>query len=548
MKDTVDHLFSDAEAKHVRPDGAAQVLVTVIRGTGSHVIPCSTEESVLDALRRERLYAGSTCGGTGKCGKCRVRFLTGAPPAGYSDRGHFSPAELNDGLRLACRAFPKENCTINMDFPDESGYAVLADTSLEGYFPGGEEAKASAADLREEDYAVAIDIGTTTIAAALAGLTSKRVKACCTTLNRQRMYGADVISRIQASTDGKKDELRQLIREDLLLCIKNLVEENCIDKNRIMKLILAGNTTMGHLLRGYPCVTLGASPFTPFYIGKEECSFSEMLGSDYLSCSAVLFPGISAFVGGDIVSGLLACGFASSEETNLFIDLGTNGEMAVGNKDGILAASAAAGPAFEGGNIAWGTGSIPGAISSVSIDGNTVHTETIGNRPPVGICGTGIIEVMDALRENGLIDETGLLDEKYFQTGFPLARTAGGETILITQKDIREIQLAKSAVRAGIEVLLSRCGVDYGDIGEVWLAGGFGVNIDRKKAIGIGMIPGEFSGKIHAVGNTALRGAILYSLDGNAAGRTAQIVKNSSEIRLAEDRDFNRLYVEHMLF
>lgn len=516
-----------------------QISVSVIQKDGTKVIHCKDNESLLNTLRRHKMYSSAACGGTGKCGKCKVQFLEGVIEPTYADRTHFPEREIAAGIRLACQAFPKTDCTISMDFPDESTFEILSETAY---------TDTAAAGSPEEAYAIAVDIGTTTIAAALVGLSSKRPIAYYTTLNRQRMYGADVISRMQASTDGKKDLLRESIREDILLCISRLIKDNKIDRSRITRMVLAGNTTMGHLLRGYSCQTLGVFPFTPVSIEKEEMSFKEMLGSDMLDCRAILFPGISTFVGGDIVSGLLACGYADESGINLFIDLGTNGEMAVGNKDKILTTSTAAGPAFEGGNILWGTGSIQGAISSVSIKDGQASVGTIGNKPPVGICGTGIIESMSELLKAELIDETGLLDDRYFASGFPLAKTPAGEDILVTQRDVREIQLAKSAVRAGIEVLLKRYGAEYADIDTLWLAGGFGVKIDQEKAIEIGMLPAELDGRIRAVGNSSLSGAIQYSTSEPESEKISHILDISTEINLSNDKDFNELYVEHMFF
>jgi len=517
----------------------AVVDVKIIQKTGTHIIPCDTDENLLEALRRQKLYASAACGGTGKCGKCKIQFLEGATEPTHADRTHFTQKELDRGIRLACQAYPLNNCTIRMDLPDESDFEILAETSFSNL---------DATDSEDEEYAVAMDIGTTTIAAALVGLTTKRAKSYYTTLNRQRMFGADVISRMQASSDGKKDQLQKLVSEDILLCVQKLVEENKVEPGRIRKMVLAGNTTMGHLLRGYPCQTLGVFPFTPFLIEKEEIPFDQMLDSKYLNCPVVLYPGISTFVGGDIVSGLLSCGYESESEINLFIDLGTNGEMGIGNKDRILVTSTAAGPAFEGGNISWGTGSVQGAISSILIDGQDIKIETIGSRSPVGICGTGIIEVVSELLKNDIIDDTGLLEDPYFENGFEVAKTPSGEPILVTQRDIREIQLAKSAVRSGIEVLLKRYGAEYADVDTVFLAGGFGVKIDQEKAIRIGMLPEELRGKIRAVGNSSLSGAIEYCVGGDASGRIEKIIEKSSEISLSSDKDFNDLYVDHMFF
>lgn len=542
---------SKCEVDHCPMRKELRISCSVVLKYGISTVTLSVGESILDALREQKLYSSAACGGTGRCGKCRIQFIDGATAPTYADRVHFSGQDLDKGMRLACQAFPTADCTIRLDFPDESVFEILTENAF------ADSSVSTEADSnithtetspQDESYSIAIDIGTTTIAAALVGLESRKPAAYYTTLNRQRMFGADVISRIQTSSDGKADQLQQLVREDILQCITRLAEDNAVSRSRIMKVVLAGNTTMGHLLRGYPCQTLGVYPFTPYRIEEEELGFSEMTGSKYLDCPVTLFPGISTYVGGDIVSGLLSCGYASEEKINLFIDLGTNGEMAVGCKGRILVTSTAAGPAFEGGNILWGTGSIQGAISGVTINGDDIRLKTIGGVNPVGICGTGIIEVIAELLKNDLIDETGKLDDRYFKDGFPLSLTDKGETIMVTQRDIREIQLAKSAVRAGVEVLLKRFGTDYSGIDTVWLAGGFGVKIDQDKAIAIGMLPEEFRGKIKAVGNTSLGGAIRYSLDKNESGKIKSIVSDSTEIALANDKDFNQLYVDYMFF
>ena len=261
-----------------------------------------------------------------------------------------------------------------------------------------------------------------------------------------------------------------------------------------------------------------------------------------------LLPGISTYVGADISAGLLSCGFDRLEEPCILIDLGTNGEMAMGNKDRILVTSTAAGPAFEGGNISCGMGSVPGAICKVRIQDNGAEVATIGDKPPVGLCGTGVIETVCELLEQELIDETGMLEEDYFDDGYELARTPEGEPIVFTQKDVREIQLAKSAVRAGVETLMRRYGVTPGEVCHVYLAGGFGYKIDLAKTIAIGMLPEEFAEKTAAVGNSSLGGAVEYLAGPEAGRRLTQIVERSTEIELSSDKDFNQFYTDYMFF
>ena len=266
------------------------------------------------------------------------------------------------------------------------------------------------------------------------------------------------------------------------------------------------------------------------------------------ACPVILLPGISTYVGGDILSGLLSCGFDEKEPTALLVDLGTNGEMAVGNQNRILVTSTAAGPAFEGGNISCGMGSVAGAICNVDLTDGTTKVQTIGNKPPEGLCGTGVIETVSELVKEGYVDETGHLEEPYFKSGFPLGTNSRGETITFTQKDVREIQLAKSAVRAGIETLLKRFGAGYEDVDAVYLAGGFGFHMSQKKAVSIGLLPKELEKKLVTVGNSSLAGAVRYLTDETAPERCAKILDRASEVELSTDSAFNEFYMDYMYF
>ena len=409
-----------------------------------------------------------------------------------------------------------------------------------------DEKKGNAAE--ESAYDIAIDIGTTTIAMELLGADSKQVIHTATTINGQRVYGADVISRIQASTEGKKAELQESIRRDLQKGIHRLVEETGIARDKIRNIVIGGNTTMGHLLMGYDCDTLGVYPFTPVNIDFIEGTDQEIIGEGTGKTKVTLLPGISTYVGGDIVSGLYACGFEKASEVCLLVYLGTNGEMALGNKDRILVTSTAAGPAFEGGNITWGTGSIPGAICSVKLNGTDVEVKTIRDQVPEGICGTGVVEITAELVREEIVSDSGMLDEEYFEQGFPLAKNSEGKEIVFIQKDVREIQLAKAAVRAGVETLLLRYGIEKEEVSKVYLAGGFGYKLDTSKAIAIGMLPEEFKDRIEAVGNSSLAGAVKYLSDPDREKEIRRLVDISEEIGLSSDKDFNEFYMDAMFF
>ncbi|MDF2513644.1 MAG: hypothetical protein K0S04_3510 [Herbinix sp.] len=525
-----------------------KIITVTVLGRGSAIqLAYDGTVDLLKALLAQGIYVSAACGGKGTCGKCKIRVVAGELEITSSDRAKFSEKELEQGYRLACKAYPRSACTLRIVSGDEADFEVVSEIvqGVQGINAVSEAGEIS--DQTQKEYAFAIDIGTTTVAISLVNLVTKQIEKTYTTINKQRAYGADVISRMKASMEGRKDELRQSIRKDLLGGIKSLIEEYQLDKDCIHKIIIAGNTTMGHLLLGYSCETLGVYPFTPVNIDRIEVTFSEVFAEDYLTAQVIILPGISTFVGGDIVAGLLSCGFVKKEKPCLLIDLGTNGEMAIGNKDKILVASTAAGPAFEGGNISCGVGSIAGAICNVRIEeGASFHT--IGDKPPIGICGTGVIELASELLKAELIDDTGLLCEEYFDTGYILAKDDQGNDITFTQRDIRELQMAKSAIRAGAETLMLRYGVGYDEIDQVYLAGGFGYKVNLEKAIHIGLLPEELDGKIAAIGNSSLSGAIHYLVEEEAPRWTEHIKTVSSEVHLSNDPDFNDLYIEYMAF
>ena len=442
---------------------------------------------------------------------------------------------------LECKS---RNSTIEMLSNQENGVNILTkiefpDEKPETYIEAEKKLKSCTGK------GIVVDIGTTTIAMQLVSLASGEVENTYTTVNRQRIYGADVISRIKASIAGEKKALRESIQSDLLVGIKQLAGSHITSVGQV---IIAGNTTMIHLLMGYDCDALGVYPFTPVNIKTIEATLDKLLDTDICDAKVTIYPGISTYVGGDIVSGLLALGFAEKEKVSMLIDLGTNGEMAIGNKDRILVTSTAAGPAFEGGNIVGGVASVPGAIYSVDIDSGVPKVRTIGDKLAIGICGTGAIELVAQLFENELIDETGLFADEYFDEGFCLSEAKDGRKISIYQRDIREIQLAKAAVRAGVEILISQYGMPYDKIEKVYIAGGFGYKMDIKKALMIGLLPKELAGKIEAVGNSCLGGAHKYLLKESSKRDIRCIIDSSLEVQLSNDKEFNDLYVKYMYF
>ncbi len=517
--------------------------ITVKSENKEQVLTAKKGESLMELLLREGYYISAPCGGRGRCGKCRIQVLKGQCKVSPEERAIFSEEELAAGWRLSCEVYPEDDLEVSFGLKSEAEIEV-PDSKL----AFSSEAAFSSNVTATEHYEVAVDIGTTTIAMQLLAKDSGEILHTATMINSQRRFGADVITRIQAAIEHKDKLLQESIRQDLLEGLRRLTVDAGCELTQIEKIVIAGNTTMGHLLMEYPCDSLGVYPFTPVNIDLIRGGFSEILGSAGCEAEVILLPGISAYVGGDIVSGLYACGIAEKEEVSLLVDLGTNGEMAIGNCERILTTSTAAGPAFEGGNITWGTGSIPGAICSVEIEDGEAKIKTIREQTPTGICGTGVVEAVAALLKEELIDETGLFDEDYFDDGFCLAVTEDGSEILFTQKDVREIQLAKAAIRAGIETLLLRYGVEKEEVAKIYLAGGFGYKLDLEKAFAIGMLPEAFRGRVEAVGNSSLHGAVRYLREAQAEGDIKNLISVSEEISLSADKDFNAFYMDAMMF
>ncbi|MBR2560944.1 MAG: DUF4445 domain-containing protein [Eubacterium sp.] len=475
--------------------------------------------TVLELLQKEGIFLPAACGGRGTCGKCKVRFLSGAPEPVEEEKKKFSLEELSEGMRLACRCCPSGKFEIEFEHSEEAIEAESLNVAAQNVL--GPADRADGGDMR-----VAVDIGTTTIAAALLDGRTGDVVDTRTCINHQRTYGADVISRIQASNDGKKEELQQLVQKDIRELITDMGEDA-----DVVPTVIAGNTTMEHLLLGLSCETLGVAPFTPVDISLHQ------------EKNQLILPGITTYVGADIVAGIVATGMDQSDEVCMLVDLGTNGEMAIGSRERILVASTAAGPAFEGVNISCGVAGIPGAISHVTITDGKVQYETIGGKQPVGLCGTGVLEVMYELLKEEIVDETGLMDDDYVDDGFPVA-----DGIVFTDRDIREVQLAKSAIRAGMETLIKEFGVSYDGISRLYIAGGFGQKINLKKATGIGILPRDLIDRTAAVGNSSLKGAVMAALDTAVQERFVQAVSISQEVCLSGSTTFNDLYVQYMFF
>lgn len=509
-------------------------------------------QSILEALQENGVYVPALCAGRGTCGKCKVKILEGKVSSLEE------ASERREEIRLACKTCPLTDVVLELlEDAEENMVVEVADKKLgkAAEKPLGETGRFNEADISRKNF-IAVDIGTTTIAMALVDGHTGEIIDTYAALNRQRMHGADVISRIAAANEGLLTQLKQLIVEDLLLGIRKLTQEG--DKP-IAKVVIAANTTMVHLLMGYSCESLGRHPFLSEHLGLIQTTLGEIVQEGQFqtggkeSCPAtdvIILPGISAFVGSDITADLLICPGFEEEGISLLLDMGTNGEMVIGNRERLVAASTAAGPAFEGGNITCGTGSIPGAINQVKILNRRAVIGTIGGKqPPAGICGTGIIEAIAQLKQSRLMDKEGALQAPYSNTGYPLWSSPSGEKIAIYQQDIRQLQLAKGAIRAGMEQLMEAFGCKPKEVDKVYLAGGFGTKLPVEAAIQIGLFPEEFKEKIIAIGNGALQGAMAYgSMLQIKEGQLKEIKKRVEGLNLALAEGFEERYLKYLNF
>lgn len=527
--------------------------------------------NLLSILQDHKVEISNLCQGNGTCGKCKVKVLKGNLPITESDRTCLTKKELEQGIRLACKAVISENEILLSD-SEILEIEILASSDENILVESISVSRETQENVTEDaEYFLAIDIGTTTIAMVLIKSDTKEICDVYTSLNHQRKYGADIISRIVAANEGKSEELKKLIEEDLQRGIIKLTKEGSIPVSHI---IIAGNTTMIHLLMGYDCQTLGKFPFYSEHLEQIECLLKECITTkercdkeedgiskkrkalfvennvfeNLKNIPVTIFPGISAFVGGDVVADIITCQEFETEELTLLIDLGTNGEMVLGNKDKLLVTSTAAGPAFEGGNISCGTASIPGSICRVKIQNHKAIVKTIKDQlPPVGICGTGLISAIAQLKQNKLIDTQGKLNFPYSEKGYSLWSFESGEKMILSQKDIREFQMAKAAIRAGIEILMKEFGCKEHEIQKIYIAGGFGKALVIEDTIITGMLPEIFRGRIHTIGNGALKGAVCLGKGSVSKEQMNRIRERSKNISLSQKTEFQKKYLEYML-
>ncbi len=584
---------------------------------------CPVGITLMEALKRHNVFMDAPCGGNGTCGKCRV-FVSGALSGPDEDERRLLGNSLEQGVRLACRAqilgdcqvrllgnenqqmgicqegtsapFPlnpavrtvgvslaaptlkapvtKENALRDALFQQGISLAPLSFNVLQQLSGLPDEAPLQvllngSTVLAISDHpepvsplGMAVDIGTTTVVAYFYRLSDGQRLQVLSALNPQRSFGADVISRIQACMQDRENLTR--MRDTLLAQLNGMIDRFCTEqgccREQLACASVCGNTTMLHLLCGIAPDGIAAAPFAGASLFGTWLP-AQQLGLHLLpQASVYLAPSISSYVGADITAGLLSCGILEKTAPTVFLDVGTNGEMALYSDGALTACSTAAGPAFEGAHIQCGTGSVPGAVCQVTLDrdNQAILCATIDDKPPVGICGSGLIDALAVLLECGAVDETGRLcdaDEieedwvvQYLDEDaqrFYLDRDAG---VYLTAQDIREIQLAKAAIAAGISTMLQKRGLAVEQVGEICLAGGFGTHIHPESACRIGLLPPSCAQKITVAGNAAGMGAVRALLSRHAPQELEDLVRRTHYLELSGDPVFQEEYIEQMMF
>lgn len=500
--------------------------ILTFQGDHCFELEAAAGEPLLETLRRGGVTLSAPCGGGGKCGKCRVELV-------------------RDGKRervLACQTRVKGDCTVYVP--------VLAGGSI---CTQGAERSLPCTPGRT-GLGAAVDLGTTTVAVHLYDLTDGSLLGVDSAWNAQAPFGADVISRCQYVMEHEAGLtlLCETMRDQVFSLVGGLIRAAGRGEEPLAELFVAGNTVMEHIFMGLSPAGLAVAPF------RAESLFLGSAPQMIRGVKTWAAPCAASYVGGDIMTGLLSTGLWQKEGVSLFLDVGTNGEMALGGRDGFVCCAVASGPAFEGAGIRCGMASTPGAVSDLRWAADGPAPTVIGGGEARGLCGSGLIKLLALLLEKGVVDETGwLLPPEEAPAGYEkwLTEDENGNgcfhlspTVFLSAADVRQLQLAKAAVAVGIQILLEEAGLTAEELDAVYLAGGFGAHLAPEAAAAIGMLPEELVGRTQAVGNSALAGAAMALLDEQSREALDEIQSKCRYIELSGNPRFNVLFPEHMMF
>ncbi len=610
-------------------DGAGRVRLRFLPEGAEVRVPSGTP--VFDAASWNGIAIDSTCGGHGTCKKCRVRIVSGDVPVGPLDPRAFSVDELRKGWRLACRASARGDLVVEvpplqtrpkaalagvgrhvilrpavqkrhlvleepsmedqrsdlqrvLDALDDlephasiemlrslgsvlrsSGFdvtAVVADQELIDLEPG---------DTTARRFAIAFDLGTTTVVATLLDLESGQPVAVRSMLNRQQPYGADVITRISATMMDPEAlaALGQRVHETMASLVAEVCEEGSVEPREVYEITMCGNVTMMHLALGIDPEPLSMAPFVvSTHAFPDDVNARDFGIEVHPRAPAFVFPSLGAYVGGDIVAGMLATGLTRDRRVRLFIDVGTNSEIALGSVERVVATAAPAGPAFEAAQIRCGMRASEGAIEGVSLSGDAVDLEVIGDVEPVGMCGSGLVDAVAELVHCGLLDHSGRFipdeDARALHPGladrltmigkervFVLDWRGGSDpesSVFLSQRDVRELQFAKASIATGWGILMGELGVSASDVSQVLLAGSFGAYLSPLSAVRIGLVPEIALPRIVSAGNVAGEGAKIAALSVRERAEAYSILREVEYVELSGRPDFNDMFIDQLAF
>ncbi len=502
-------------------------------------------QTILEAARSAGVGLASVCGGAGTCEECRVRIAAGkVTPPTLVEQSALEGSSLKAGIRLACQVKPLSD--LKVDIPPES-LTTPQRLQLEGQ---ESDLLPNPAVTTSGAYGLAVDIGTTKLAAYLVNLARGKTVARAGAMNPQVAYGEDVISRIAfiGREPGGDKKLQSLLMESINTLLAEMCAASGIQPAAVMDAVLVGNTAMHHIAAGLPVEQLGRAPFAPATTQPLSLP-AKTLGLDLAAGSCVYFPPVIAgYVGADHLAMLLSTNAWKSKSNVMAVDIGTNTEISLITGGKISSCSCASGPAFEGAHIHEGMRAAPGAIERARWSGGQILWQTIDAQPPVGLCGSGILDVVAALQDGRMVKPNGALLNNA-PTGLvlvPANQSGLGRNLMVTRKDIHEVQLAKSAIRAGLESLLRRAGMDAASIDEFIVAGAFGTYLDVGSAIRVGMFPSLPLERFHQVGNAAGIGAKQMLVSVDKRREAEQLAGMIDYVELTTQPDFTNLFMKHL--
>ncbi len=578
------------------------------------------KKNLLQLLLENDIFVDNPCNGNGSCGKCKVRVLEGnLPPLSQGERKLLKEDEINAGIRLSCLVVPEEDITIEIlqkerkhkilttgyvpefefnpalckkifeiKIPTLENQSPFEDSLCEaigtkkvnwkllrdyessygtvtGIFNDSELIALEAGDTTEFLYGVAIDIGTTTVVAALIDMNNGEELATASRINPQKKFGLDVLTRITYELEhpeGSKEELQKTIVQAINEMVEELCSEGKVKKENIYEISIAANCTMMHFLLGIDATSIGKSPYAPVFTKAKNISASD-LGIKAAKCARVYcLPSVSSYIGADIVSGAYVCELHKAEENILFIDIGTNGEIVLSKGGKLLSCSCAAGPALEGMNISSGMRAAEGAVEDVVITENGIDLKVIGEEDPIGICGSGILAAVKELLRTGIVKNNGAfikkeqLEESDYR--YKMIQLNGNkrefllkstpEQLLITQGDVRQVQLAKGALLSGFYALLKQAKIDMGELDKVMIAGQFGAHLPADSLVGTGILPEEVKNKLVYVGNSSKTGAYMALMSVKVKKEIEELAGEMEYMELGASEGYEKLFSQCLLF